>query len=530
MKKLDGSASAARRVTGAASLIMLATLFSRITGYLRNMLIYTVMRQNHSDEFLVAFTLPDISFNLLAGGAMAAALIPILSAYIARDEEEDGWKAVSTFLNLTLILIGVLEVAFMIWTGPLLDVIASGYSKRSPEDRALVIELTRIMLLNVPFMIFSGFCNGILNSYKRFAASAFGPVLYNVFAIAAIAAFGGSSVHATAWGMVASSFLYFLLQLGSAIRHFRLYRPTLALGHPAFRKLARQAIPSIASSTIVEINTVIGRGYATHLSAGLGTGMVTLLNNANRTWQLPLGIFAQSVGIALLPSLSSHYAEKDLTSFRDLLYKGLRAVLLLCVPTMMVMMILNQDIMRAMFKWGSAPEADTVSEGLALMGYSAALVFASVISLVMRAFYALHDSITPLAASLAGIFINFGANAIFSAAGVGIAGPALGYSATQLVVCAVLLELFRRKSGLGILKDNLSFLLKTIVASIPCALLLWGANHLLTADPGSKLSQLAILAAKGGAGIAVFFACAFALRIPEAEDVRRMVLRRFRRA
>lgn len=525
MKDQIGSASTGRRVTSAAALIMFATMFSRITGYLRSMLIYTVMRQNHSDEFLLAFTLPDIAFNLLAGGAMAAALIPVLSSFIAKDKENTGWKAVSSFVNVTFLLVAFLEVIFFIWTGPLLGLIARDTAGRDPESRVMMINLTRILLLNVPFMILSGFCNGILNSYKRFAASAFGPVLYNLFSIISIALFGASNVYLTAWGMVISSFLYFLLQLLSAARHVRHYRPVLALRHPAFKKLARQAVPSIVSSTIVEINTVIGRSYAFSLSSG----MLTLLNNANRTWQLPLGIFAQSVGIALLPSLSSHHAENDTIAFRNLLYKGLRAVLLLCIPTTLIMMILNQDIMRAMFKWGSAPESDTFFEGMALLGYSAALIFASVTALVMRAFYALHDSITPLAASLSGIVINIGANWIFAATGIGIAGPALGYTATQMIVASLLLLLFWRKTGFNIVGDNLSFLLKSVLAAIPCGLVLWLSDRLLPADPDVKLMQLGLLAVKASLSLAVFFGAAMLLRIRETEEIRRMVLRRVKK-
>ena len=170
-----------RRLTGAAAIVMFATFMGRITGFLRTLLIYTRMRPGgYSDEFLMAFTLPDTIYDLLAGGAIAAALIPVLSSYITRGKERIGWKAVSTFMNLTIVFMVILEVVFFIWTDELLSVLAAGYNESSSGDKTLLVDLTRILLLSAPFMMLAGQCNGILNSYKRFAVAAFGPVIYNI--------------------------------------------------------------------------------------------------------------------------------------------------------------------------------------------------------------------------------------------------------------------------------------------------------------------------------------------------------------
>ncbi|MCX7774085.1 MAG: murein biosynthesis integral membrane protein MurJ, partial [Clostridia bacterium] len=172
---------AINKLTGAAALIMGATFLSRITGFLRTLLIYTKMRPGgYSDEFLLAFTLPDLMFNLLAGGAIAAALIPILSSYISKGKEKTGWKAVGTFLNLTVIFIIITEVVFFIWTDHFLGILAAGYNSRDVGNKAMLIGLTRILLLVAPFMMLAGQCNGILNSYKRFTVASFGPVVYNL--------------------------------------------------------------------------------------------------------------------------------------------------------------------------------------------------------------------------------------------------------------------------------------------------------------------------------------------------------------
>ena len=517
----DGS-SKRSRVLGAAGIIMFATLLSRVTGFLRTMLIYTVMGpKGYSDQFLYAFGLSDIAFNLLAGGAIAAAIIPVMSALISKDRQDDAWKALSTFLNLSVLALLVLEVVFLIWTEALLPVLVPGYARNAdPEDRKMVVTLTRILLLNVPFMMLAGQCNGILNSYKRFAAAAFGPVVYNLCTILGIALFGGKNVYLTSWMIVASAGIFFVLQMWSTRHAFRRYRPRLELRHPAFRRMLRQAVPSLASSTLVEINNVMARSFASFMQSG----MTTLLNNANRTWQLPMGIFAQSIGIAMLPSLSAHYAARETDAFRSLFNRGMRAVFLISLPLSVILLLEGDQVMRLLFKWGDLPESDVFHSGLALMGYSAALLFASLVGMTIRAFYAIHDSVTPLLAGLAGIGMNYLFNALFrQTADIGIAGTALAYSFSSFLQMMVLLLIFSRKTGILFFSDNIRFFGVSALATIPSGLVLWLLTRVFRPDPDNKLSQIVCAAIPALACLLVFYVVARALRIAEVSLLRDMV-------
>ena len=129
---MENNQDTVSKLTGAAGIVMIATLLSRITGFLRSLLITTnMLPQGYSDEFLLAFTLPDLVYDLLAGGAIAAALIPVLSTYIAKGREKTGWKAISTFMNLTVIILIVLEIIFFVFTDDLLSILAAGYEEGS---------------------------------------------------------------------------------------------------------------------------------------------------------------------------------------------------------------------------------------------------------------------------------------------------------------------------------------------------------------------------------------------------------------
>lgn len=529
---MDNSADSVRKLTGAAGLVMFGTLLSRITGFLRNVLITTQMKpMGYSDEFILAFTLPDLVYDLLAGGAIAAAFIPILSTYLTKGNERTGWKAVSTFMNLSVILMVVLEIVFFIFTDSFLALFASGYKNGTSGDKELLIKLSRTLLLNAPFMMLAGQMNGILNSYKRFAVAAFGPVIYNICTILSIAVFGAKSAELTAWGVVAGGAVFFAIQFTGAFRHFANYRPKLFIKSEAFGELIRQAIPSLISSTIIEINIIISRSYATFYEEG----MVTILNNANKTWQLPLGLFAQSIGIALLPTLSEHYARENPDDFKRVLYKGLRVVYLLAFITSLLMMILSGDIMRILFKWGSSgTEADVFYGGLCLMAYSSTLVFSSMIALMTRAFYSVHDSKTPLFGGLLGIVILYLLNILFrNATNIGIAGTALAYSISAFVNMMVYMLAFRKKTGIDIITDNFGYIVKSIIGAIPAGLAAYGLSILVRPDIKSKISQIAAICVPVAGGLGLFWLIMLKLRISEITYINNLVLsklRKFRKA
>jgi len=516
-----------QKLTGAATLVMFGTLLSRVTGFLRNVLITTQMKpMGYSDEFILAFTLPDLIYDLLAGGAIAAAFIPILSTYLTKGKERIGWKAVSTFMNLSVILMIVLEIVFFIFTDSFLSILASGYREGTTGNKELLIKLTRILLLNAPFMMMAGQMNGILNSYKRFAIAAFGPVIYNICTIISIAFFGARSAESTAWGVVAGGGVFFVIQFSGAFRHFVYYRPKLFIKSKAFNELFRQAIPSLISSTIIEVNLIISRSYATFYESG----MVTILNNANRTWQLPLGIFAQSIGIALLPTLSEQYAKEKPDDFKRVLYNGLRTVYLLSLITSVIMMILSDDIMRALFKWGdSGTEYDVFYGGLCLLAYSATLVFSSTIAMMTRAFYSVHDSKTPLFGGIIGIVILYILNAGFNRfTDIGIAGTALAYSISAFFNMMIYLLAFRRKTGIDVITDNFGYIVKAVLAAIPAGLITFGLKLLVRPDINSKLSQILALCVPAAGGLGMFWFILLKLKTPEVTFINNLVLSRLK--
>lgn len=525
---MRSSQETAKKLTGAAGIVIFGTLLSRITGFLRYLLITTIMKHNgYSDEFLLAFNLPNLIYDLLAGGAIAAALIPILTNYLAKGNEKTGWKAVNTFMNLTIIVMVVLEVIFFAFTEDMLGFLAPGYNNaKSGINKEQLIGLTRILLLSAPFMMMAGQFNGILNSYKRFVVAAMGPVIYNIFTVISIAIFGSVSAELTSWGIVFAAFVFFIIQLAGTFKHLTLYKPRLYIRSEAFKKLFIVALPSLISSAILEINIIISKSFATYFEEG----MLTLLNAADRTWQLPLGIFAQSIGIALLPTLSEHHASDNHDEFKNIMYKGLRVVFLLSLPTSLIMMILNQDIMRILFKWGKFSEYDVFFAGVSLIGYASALVFASAIALMVRSFYAIHDSKTPLFSGIINILAVYALNAIFrNFTNLGIAGTALAYSIASFINLMILLVTFKKKTGIDVISDNFGYMVKAVCAAVPAGLVTFLIGILVRPDVTSKLSQILAIILPVSAGLGGFWILATIFKIPEIKFISNLVISRFKK-
>ena len=166
------------QVAKAASIVMLAILVSRILGFLRERAVTEVFgRTATTDVFFAAFALPDLMYQLLVGGALSSAFIPVFTQYLARDEEKEAWYVASVFLNITVLALLVVMVLGVIFTPSLAPLVGIGFSG---EQRELLVLLMRVTFPAVFFTALSGLAMGVLNSYQRFTLPALGPIVYNL--------------------------------------------------------------------------------------------------------------------------------------------------------------------------------------------------------------------------------------------------------------------------------------------------------------------------------------------------------------
>lgn len=506
------------KITGAAIIVMSSLVVSRITGYLRTILINNLLTASQSDALFAAFRTTDLMYNLLIGGAISAALIPILSGYLARDEEKDGWKAVGTFINvifLTMVAVSAAGVIFAPWV---VSLTAPGFKG---EVRETTIQLTRILFPSVGFMMLAGMTNGVLNSYKRFAAAAYGPSIYNLGAALSVFILSRFGVKYVAVGVLASAVMYFIIQLSFAFPNFKYYRLTILWGNPGFRRLFKLAIPSLAASAVAQINVLISQNF---ISLFQNVGNVTAYNNANDLWQLPYGIFAMGLGTALLPTLSEKLALKQVDEFKGILNKGFKSILYLIIPSSIAFLILSQPVISVVYKWSlNITEKRITTAASILMLFTVAMIAQSMLALLNRAFYASNDTKTPMYIGVVSIALNFVFCSIFfNATNLGPAGMSLSYSIQSIVNMALMMLIISRRMNGMRWRELFSYAAKLLASAVIMGGVLFAFNEVIPVDftqvfsLKTKLIEIIVLGIEIVIGVLVYFGCTMLFRIDEA--------------
>lgn len=296
--------SGTRTVAMAAGLLMLTQLASRILGFLRESLMANFYgKTGVTDAYQTAFILPDLIYWLLVGGVLSSAFIPVFSEYIHKGKEEEGWRVASSFINLILLLLSVLVIIALIFTPHFIRLQVPGFTA---ENQALTVLLTRIILIQPLLLALSGITMGILNSYKIFWPSALGTVLYNasviVFGVILARPDDPESISGFAIGVVVGALLNFVVQIPALRRQGLRYYPIIDWRHPGVRKIAVLAVPIILSYSLNQIQVVVNSNLGSHLIEG----SLTAVWYSYRLYQLPVGIFALAIAVAVFPTLNEH--------------------------------------------------------------------------------------------------------------------------------------------------------------------------------------------------------------------------------
>lgn len=515
------------RAARAAGMISFMFLLSRILGFIRENLSGRLFSRFETDAFFAAFIIPDTMYYLLVGGALSAAFIPIFTEYLAKGEEEEGWKVAATFINITVLLLAfftVMGVIFADWVAPL-------EAPYFPSDKMkLLADLTRIMFPAVCFTALAGLMGGALNSYQHFLGPAIGPIFYNIAII--IGAFwlgprlgiGGMAV-----GVVAGAIGNFLIQLAFLSRLSRgLYRfGYIDLKNRGFRRMLVLMVPALIGLSATQANIAITNVMA----SALPEGSITALRFANRLIQLPIGIFASGVAMAFFPLLSRLAAQKQMGEFKVNLSLALRFIFFIMIPSAFGLIILRYPIIKLLFEGQKFTPQDTMMTAYALLFYSIGLFAHAGILMLPRAFYALQDTWTPVVVSVLSVSLSIALNWIFlHYTSLGVGGFALSFSIMGMVNMFLLMIILRKKiDGIDGQAIAGSFI-KTLGASLVMTGVIYLVQQTIANLAGRwSLSghwEAAVVVVCGmAAGIPVFFAMAWLFKMDEIA----MTIRAFKR-
>jgi putative peptidoglycan lipid II flippase len=514
-------------VAKAAGILMLSTVFSRVVGYIRDIIIGAQFGQGSlTDAYLAAFSIPDFLYYLLVGGAVSSAFIPVFSSYIATERKDEGWRVASTVVNIVVpvMLVGI-SIAALLAPYIVKYLLVPGFSE---ENMRLTVTMTRIMLIQAFFMALNGICMGILNSHQRFLAPAVGSVMYNV----AIIVFGvvlspyigiiGFSI-----GVAAGAMIQFAIQFFALRRIGLKYQFVLDWHHPGVRRIIYLMLPVLLGFSMNQLGLFVQQ----NISSSLADGALTAVRWAQRIMQLPIGLFAITIAMAVFPTLTGQVARREMNLFKESFSLGLRTIFFITIPCAVGLALLGKPVIRLLYQQGNFSAENTAITAYTLAFFCLGLFAYGGIQLMNRVFYALQNTWTPVTIGASAMALNIVLNFILIGP-LGTGGLALAYSLAGIANLIVLLVLLRKNIGpMGGRAMGVSFL-KTLAISLTMGLSAYGVswvleNYLL--DVGSKGGQLLQVAASVAVGIAVFFILAVRLNMEEMNMVMSVLGRRFRR-
>ncbi len=400
--------NANRQIARSAGKVMIALLLSNLANLASLILNATTFGTSaQMDAFLAANRVSETLFLLTAGGALGSAFIPTFTGLLTRGERNPAWKLASAIANLVLVLLMAAAALAAIFAQPLVHyVLAPGFASQ-PGQEALTVDLLRIMLPSAIIFGLSGLVMGILNSHQVFFIPALTPAMYRlgmIFGVLFLTPRMG--IYGLAWGVVIGSALHLLLQVPSLLRLKGNYAPTFGLTMPDVRQVALLMLPRVFGVAVVQLNFWVN----THLASQMNEGSVTGITWGLTMMLMPQAIIAQSVAMAALPTLSAQYTLNKMADLRNSLATSLRGILLLAIPASLGLILLRQPITALMLQYGRFTEESTQLISWALLWYAAGLVGHCVVEILARAFYAMHDTKTPV---LVGA-VAMGLNVIFS--------------------------------------------------------------------------------------------------------------------
>src|SRR5579859_1630989 len=493
------------------------------------------------DTYTVANAIPEQLYNLLAGGALAFAFIPIFGEFLARDDREGAWRLASNTLNTIFLAVVVIATLTFI-TAPWLvaNVIAPGYVNFYPDlsqpfnvrflltvlHPDLIMQtanLMRILLFSLLLFSVSGLCMGILQTNQNFLLPAMAPILYdvgNLFGTLVLARFFG--IYGVAIGAVAGAAMHLGIQLPGLIRLKARWQPLLNWRDPTLRKVIILMIPRAIALALFNLNTLV----AIRLASGLGAGAVSAYRRGYGLMQFPETLIGTAMGIVIFPTLALLSAEGDLRGKRAAMSGALRFILIASIPAAVAIVLAGRPLV-SILEGGAfdAESADRVFRVLQFFGLG--IVTQSAFEIAARSFYADKDTFTPLLVSLATAAVNV-VLAVWLSGTLSVAGLALANSIAPGCELLLLLFILRRRwqgiDGPVLARATLKALVGSLVMAV--AILASGAALRVLPIGSSRIGVIVVAFIQMAIGGVVYIGATLLLRMDEMRELPQLVLHR----
>lgn len=522
--------SSSENVVRSAGIASIAVLTSRVSGLIREVILAREFGAGQAyDAFLLGFRIPNLTRDLFAEGALSSAFVPTFTQYLTTKSKDEAVRLSNLVATAIVLVVGALCLLGVLFSPFIVNVLAHAWKETDPPKFALAVRMTRVMFPFLLLVALAAQAMGMLNACNQFGIPALSSTAFNLGSLASGLALGFwagpyigiSPIEGMSLGVVIGGALQLAFQLPSLRKKGFVFRPAMDWSHPGMRHIVHLMGPAILGNAAVQVNVMINTWFAAGIVDPVRgpDGPVSWLTYAFRFMQLPLGLFGVAIASATLPAISKSAATGAMADFRRTLSQSLGLVFLLTVPSSMGLVILGRSMIGAIYQRGKFNAYDTHQTALALSCYAVGLAGYAALKVLTPAFYALHDSRTPMIVSFLSIAINFAvASTLINTFHLGHAGLALSTSVVALFGFVVLFSILRRRIG-GIHGRALATsTAKMVLASAVMGAVVWGSSYAMHRWLGSSAwAHLADLAVSIPLGLAVFYSTCRALRIDELE-------------
>ncbi len=519
-------------VARATGVLALGNIASRVLGMAREIAVTGLFGASRAtDAFYVATLVPRTLYDLLIGGQLNGAIIPVLSEVVTKDGRKALWQLVSVLLSLVTVVLSLLTLILIAFDKPVVSLIGSGYDA---PTQALAAELLRITAPALIFMSLFAVLSGTLYALRSFTLPAFAGAVFNgcvvlgmVLLAPPLQVITTITYHGVTWaagrpadGIRAAAFGWLIgavVQTASQLPGLRgaRVRFTLNWHHPALRQIARLYAPVMFSLVI----DALVRFFSYNFASQTGESSLSYMNWATTLIQFPQGLVATAISIAILPTLARQsvlIARDGDRPFKDTLGLGLRLAITLIIPAAVGLFVLATPVVRLLFEHGAFTPGDTVITALVLRLYLIGLPFAAIDLLLVYAFYARQDTLTPALIGLVSLVVYM-IVAVMLLPAYGLFALMLADSAKHLTHSSISAVLLTRRMRSF---DNQRLVVTTIKAGIAAGAM--GAVAWLTLAPlehaigaTGVIRQAALVIVSGGLSVGVFVALVALLRLEE---------------
>jgi putative peptidoglycan lipid II flippase len=520
--------SAGRAAARNTAIFSILTGLSRIAGLVREIVASSYFATSGAfSAFTIAFQVPNVVRSLFADAALSAAFVPVFTELLEHGRRKEAVRLASTLFFLILTVLGAITVLFVAFAGVIMPLFIG--SQLAPVQD-LAVGLSRVLFPVVLVLGLNGLAVGILNAYDHFTIPALSPLVWNAVILFCLIGSqhvltGDNQLYGYAIGVVIGTIVQFAMAVAMLRRLGFHLEVSFAFGDRRVRQVLLLMLPVTIGLGLINFNVLINSTLGSLVSEGAPRA----IDAAFRIYMLPQGVFSVAIATVLFPALSRFAARRDLDGLRSLTANGMRQIFLLLIPAAAATLALATPITRLIYQHGAFGSSSTDLVSTALFWFAFSLPFSGVNLLLTRTFFSLQKPWITTGIAALNLTVNVGVSvALYKP--FGIAGIVIGTAVSSAVMTLAQMYFLRRELH-GRLEVRRTLLVTAQITA--AAALLAGVSYIVWYGLEQALGEglLAQLLSVGVAlciGAVIYAVTVLALRIPEALQIRRLVMGRLR--